>query len=278
VLAAAPSAAADTSPSSNWAGYAVHGTGVSFEQVSAQWRQPRATCVPGSATYSAAWVGLGGFDENSMALEQIGTELDCSKAGRVHSSAWFELVPDPARMIRLSIRPGDLIAANVTVTADRMLVSLSDRTRHRTFTNNVYAPEVDVSSAEWIVEAPSNCVSADSCRTLPLADFGSTTFRHARAVSTTGVAGPISGPAWGRTRILLRPGGTRLVSFEPSEGAATPLALAVGGSSFKVVYSQMAAPGRLRFVGRRFRSSGAPITDTAPAAHPALADRRIRIS
>jgi len=263
VLAAAPSAAADTAPSSNWAGYAVHGTGVSFEQVSAQWRQPSAKCVPGRPAYSAAWVGLGGFSETSTALEQIGTELDCGRAGRVLSSAWFELVPEPARMIGLKVRPGDLVAAKVTVTGNRVFVSLSDRTRRRTFADTLYAPDIDVSSAEWIVEAPSDCVSATSCHTLPLADFGTTTFRLAQAVSTTGDTGPINDPAWGRTRIILRSDRTRLLSFKPAQGAATPLALNTSGSSFKVVYSQLAAPGTLSFVRREFLRSTALFTATA---------------
>ncbi len=263
-LAAAPPALADTSDSSNWAGYAIHGTGVSFQQVTAQWRQPIAKCVPARPTYSAAWVGLGGFSETSTALEQIGTELDCGRAGKVLSSAWFELVPEPARTIGLRVRPGDLVAAKVTVTGRQVVFALSDRTRHSTFTKTLYAPQVDVSSAEWIVEAPSDCVSSTSCRTLPLADFGSTTFRRAQAVSTTGLSGSITDPGWSRTKIKLRPAGTRFISLHgQSVGAATPLAPSAGGSSFKVVYSRMPVPSGPMFVRREFVQS-TRLTATEP--------------
>jgi Peptidase A4 family len=57
--------------SSNWAGYAVagpvpaSGAAVSYRAVSGTWVQPTATCTPGKATYSAFWVGLGGFAETS---------------------------------------------------------------------------------------------------------------------------------------------------------------------------------------------------------------------
>ncbi len=256
VLAAAPGALADTSDSSNWAGYAIHATGTSFQVVTARWRQPRARCVPGKATYSAAWVGLGGFSESSNALEQTGTELDCGPAGKVISSAWFELVPAPARTIRLRVRPGDLMAAKVTVTGSQVSVGLSDLTRHWTFTKTLHARQVDVSSAEWIVEAPSDCVSANSCQTLPLADFGSATFSFAHTVSASGVSGTISNPGWGVTRIRLRPAGTRFVSLHGGVGlGATPLALRARGSSFEVVYSRLQARSGPMHVRRKFVQS-----------------------
>src|SRR4051812_27590092 len=61
------------SVSSNWAGYAVADsstieTGEStaplvFTSVTATWKQPRARCSAGRATYSAFWVGLGGYGQ-----------------------------------------------------------------------------------------------------------------------------------------------------------------------------------------------------------------------
>ena len=71
--------------SSNWAGYAVSGSGTgttptSFTAVSGSWVQAAATCTAGSPGYSAFWVGLGGFATGSRTLEQIGTEADCSSA------------------------------------------------------------------------------------------------------------------------------------------------------------------------------------------------------
>jgi hypothetical protein len=93
MMAGAGSASAQTttSASSNWAGYAVHGT--TFKKVIGRWTVPSATCGAGEATYSATWVGIGGYSEDSDALEQIGTELDCTAAGKVKSTAWMELVP-----------------------------------------------------------------------------------------------------------------------------------------------------------------------------------------
>jgi hypothetical protein len=99
-LCAAPAALAKTTTSSNWAGYAVHHPGVSFRQVSGTWTQPNATCIPGQSTYSAVWVGIGGYKPTSNALEQIGTEVDCNRAGNTVSSAWYELARRRAPCLR----------------------------------------------------------------------------------------------------------------------------------------------------------------------------------
>jgi hypothetical protein len=242
-LIAAPAAMADTATSSNWAGYAAHRSGTSFEKVSASWRQPRVSCTSGGQTYSAYWVGIGGFSPSSQALEQIGTEADCTN-GHPVVSAWYELVPAPSTPISFALGAGDLINATVLVKGHRVTLSLYDATRHRGFTKTLTARVVDTSSAEWIVEAPSACTDGYSCRTLPLADFGSATFAGARAETTRGHQSGITSGAWDSTKIFLTPAGRRFVGYQASAsgGAAAPSALAAGGSSFKVTYSQTAGP------------------------------------
>src|SRR4051812_6026851 len=72
-------AAFDNEVSSNWAGYAISGTNLTtgaptqYTNVTGSWVQPKANCKAGES-YSAFWVGLGGFSGTSTALEQIGTE------------------------------------------------------------------------------------------------------------------------------------------------------------------------------------------------------------
>jgi Peptidase A4 family len=240
----APAAFANVTNSSNWAGYAVHRSGVSFRQVSATWTQPTAACIAGQPTYSAAWVGLGGYSQNSDALEQAGTELDCSPSGQVLSTAWYELVPAPSKTVSLPVSPGDVMHATVTVVGHRATIDLENLTQHRTFRRTLNTPSIDVSSAEWIVEAPSSeCVSQFDCLTLPLADFGSVTFDSASVVSTRGVAGSILSGSWGRTRINLTPGGPHfIVYYRPRgvAGEATTSPLRSGGTEFDVTYSSVA--------------------------------------
>jgi hypothetical protein len=252
-LGAAPAALADTSVSSNWAGYAVHRPGVHFSRVSALWRQPRVTCSAPDQTYSATWVGIGGFSQSSGALEQIGTEADCDGDGNIVSSAWYELVPAPSVPIRMTVRPGDVMGANVVLGARRTVtLTLTDYTRHHTFSRRLRASMIDDTAAEWIVEAPSACTSASSCQTLPLADFGTAAFGVAQARSTRGLTGTISSPAWDPTQITLAPHARRFVAYSAqSPGGATPTDLAVGGSSFSVTYDGPTAASTGPYFGTR---------------------------
>jgi hypothetical protein len=246
-LLLAPGALAKATQSTNWAGYAVHRAGVSFHSVSASWIQPNATCTAGQPSYSSAWVGLGGYSPTSDALEQIGTELDCSASGKVVSSAWYELVPAPSKTISLVVQPGDAMHATVSVTGHRVLVELDNLTSHQRFRKTLHTAAIDVSSAEWILEAPSECISQYSCQALPLANFGSLTFGSASVVAANGRAGTIAGADWTRTRIRLIAGAQRLIvsrDSTDSAGEAVPSTLRGGGSAFAVTFA--AAPAQSR--------------------------------
>jgi len=234
-----PAAEASGTPSANWAGYAVHGT--TFERVSGSWRQPRATCGTGGRTYSAMWVGLGGYSLTSNSLEQVGTELDCHQNGQASSSAWYELVPAASHRIGLPVRPGDWINATVRSSAGAVVVSIKDETTHRGFDKTFHPPAVDLTSAEWILEAPSACIfGSTACETLPLTDFGQAVFRNARAQATAGRVGTISNAAWNRTKINLTAQGQVFSGNRPGittlGASATPSSLNSYGGSFTVTY------------------------------------------
>ena len=110
-----------------------------------------------------------------------------------------------------------------------------------------------MSSAEWIVEAPSECVSQFACQALPLADFGSVTFDSVDATSTTGTSGSIIAPGWWRTKIELTPGAQRFhrrSQTSDTAGSATPSTLQADGSEFDVTYATVAVPHD-QFAGTR---------------------------
>ena len=244
-LVGAATASADSSDSSNWAGYAAHRSGVRFRKVIGAWTQPNATCTPGKATYSSVWVGLGGYSVSSPALEQIGTELDCTASGRVASSVWYELVPAASHITRLIVRPGDRIRASVTVTGNRVRLAITDLTRHRSFAITLHTTVLDTTSAEWIVEAPSACTSSTNCQTLPLANFGSTGLTGARATTTSGHTGSITDRRWATTKISLAEDARRFAATGGTGARpvlAAPSALSAGGSAFSVSYSGGTVP------------------------------------
>jgi Peptidase A4 family len=253
-LVGAPAAFANTTQSSNWAGYAVHRGGVHFTTVTGTWIQPHATCTAGQATYSSVWVGLGGYTLDSPALEQIGTESDCTASGRAVSSAWYELVPSASHGVKLTVAPGDRMRASVTVKGGEVTVTLADLTRHRSFTKRLHPATVDTTSAEWILEAPSVCSSSWDCHTLPLADFGSAGFTAAAATTTAGHRGTIEDREWTTTKISLAGSGRTFVS-NPSvpQATAVPSSLSAQGSAFTVTYrggvtSSVSRPSQNAFV------------------------------
>ena len=236
-----------TAMSSNWAGYAVAAPdgapAESFSNVSGSWIQPTATCTAGTPTFSAFWVGIGGFSPTSQALEQVGTEADCSPTGHVTYFVWYELVPAAPVTVKLPLKAGDGIAASVAVSGKNVSIRITNVTQKKnTFAKRLTmtSPAPDLSSAEWVAEAPSACTTRGTCTVLPLANFGGMTFVAAKATAA-GHTGTISDPAWSATAISLAGGGPmgpRHFATVALTANATPTPLSPDGSLFGVTWSQ----------------------------------------
>jgi hypothetical protein len=248
---AAPTAGIDVS--SNWSGYAVTGVGstatvastsMSFADVTGTWTQPAAACTPGQSTSAAMWVGLGGYTVGSNALEQAGTAADCNGAGKATYYAWYELVPASSVTLKLKIFPGDKITATVLAKGNDVLVQLKNRTRHTAFTKHLPMVNPDLTSAEWIAEAPSECTATGLCRTVPLTNFGSVTFSKIATLGN-GQGGTLSGPGWESTPIQLVPRARRFFgdvnASATSTAGASPTSLSADGSTFTVNWIANAA-------------------------------------
>jgi hypothetical protein len=238
---AASAVAVTQQDDSNWAGYLVASsttTKTSFSAVSGSWTQPAADCGAGSPSHSAFWVGLGGYSGDH--LEQTGTSADCSATGQASYSAWYELVPAAQVPVTMTVQPGDRISAHVAVSGDTVTVSLADLTRHASFSKRLTMSSPTVSSAEWIAEAPSRCLSSSSqdCHILSLADFGSVTFTSASA-SADGRTGSITSGLAPVSALTLEanPGFGRLYATA-AQADASPGALSGNGSSFTVTWQR----------------------------------------
>ena len=245
-------AAAGDQQSSNWAGYAIADsatiggapitgstTALAFTSVTATWVQPRVTCTGDGPTYSAFWVGLGGFATDSTALEQTGTSADCNASGKPAYSVWYELVPSATVSVNLKIMPRDVITASVNILPNGVLVQVKDRTRKTSFTKLLATPStVDATSAEWIAEAPSTCDALlTKCRALPLANFGRVPFTRIAAVAN-GHGGTINDPLWTPTAIDLVPDSSSArFGNLGATGSATPTSLDPTGRAFAVSFS-----------------------------------------
>jgi hypothetical protein len=210
--------------SQNWAGYTVGAS--SFSSVSGSWVEPAASCNSGQ-TDAAFWVGLGGSSSQSRALEQTGTEIDCSPSGQATHFAWYELVPKAPVKMDLAIHAGDRISARVTVSGTSVTVALSDNTTGQSATKTLEMSSPDTSSAEWIAEAPSQCDSTlTSCQPLDLTDFDTVRFSDATATAD-GHTGRISDTAWTPSAVAIGDNGG---------AGAQPSSSNSAGSAFSVKY------------------------------------------
>lgn len=174
------------SNSTNWSGYASLTSltspdrdSVSF--VAGDWTIPSLTCTS-LTTYSSAWVGIDGYSDNTV--EQIGTEHDCYR-GQSYYSVWYEMYPRSMRTVRLPVKAGDQIHAEVSYTnRNRFNLKIQNLSTGRSYTTTQKAG-AQRTSAEWVVEAPSSYFGV-----LPLTNFGTITMSNASA-TINGVSGAI---------------------------------------------------------------------------------------
>ncbi|GAS80762.1 G1 family glutamic endopeptidase [Paenibacillus amylolyticus] len=146
----------DSSPrfgwiSSNWSGYARTGTQNQYRRISAEWTVPYV--LPGTRnSYSSAWIGIDGFENSS--LIQTGTGHDWIQ-GKPSYYAWWEILPDAETIIPHPVSPGHRIRAVISkLTRKTWCITLSNLTLGWTFRTIQYYSG-PLSSAEWIVEAPT---------------------------------------------------------------------------------------------------------------------------
>ncbi len=151
-------------------------------------------------------------------------------------------MPADSVNLKVKIRPGDMIASAVVVNGTDVLVQVTDRTRRVRFTKHLSMASPDLSSAEWITEAPSQCGSSSFCPQLSLTNFGSVTFTRSFAIGN-GLNGTISSPNWMSTESQLVPRAHRFYG-DPNDptslaggAGATPTALVPDGSGFTVAWS-----------------------------------------
>ncbi|HSP72584.1 MAG TPA: G1 family glutamic endopeptidase [Gaiellaceae bacterium] len=253
VPAAASAGGTITEPqiSSNWAGYAAVGTlgaPAEFKDVTGTWVVPKATCTVGRADAVAFWVGLGGFSDGSESLQQLGTESECSGRSTTPTySVWWEIVPAASVPVKMKLLPGDAVTAAVLVDGRKVTMSLKNVTRKTRFSKTIVASHpLDLSSAEWIAEAPAQCTARGRCRVVNLTKFGTVTFTKAAAIGSAH-AGTISDPAWDVTPLRLVTGGAAGRFFVggdvlgPGVGAV-PADLSADGRSFSISWQQGVTP------------------------------------
>ena len=189
-----------------WAGYAItNESGKPFTSVTATWRQPRAYCRAGAAS-AAFWVGLGGFSNGSQRIEQVGADADCTPADKPTYYAWYDLPPSPGVVVKLAVKPADVLTASVRMNMAKTVLSvrIDDVTTGSSYSKQLLVRSPDLSSAEWIAEAPVDCAGYGGCQSVPLADFGSVSFTKIGAVAG-GRKGTVTDTHWRANAVQLVP-------------------------------------------------------------------------
>lgn len=188
--------------SANWAGYAVHRSGVKFKGIKATFFVPFLNCsvTPGNTPpgdFSAHWVGLDGLSDATV--EQDGIEADCS-GGSASYHAWHEVFPRPEQRFSMKIRPGDSITASVkfTKSSRKYKLEVTDNTTHKhaTARQRCAGSACKRSSAEIISEAPTVGGSL-----APLADYGALSYAGI-SIKGGGRTSGIKSSRWKRVKIV----------------------------------------------------------------------------
>lgn len=259
-----------TADAYNWSGYAVAAstpppapgtapTGVTVTSVSGSWVVPKATCTGRSTQYAAFWIGIDGW--YSPTVEQIGTDSDCS-SGTPQYYAWYEFYPldsyyacptakgrnQPACALK-DLSPGDTMTASVVYNSNgTFTATIEDVTKGSSTTfSTIYTPNREtgtpqLSSAEWIAEAPC-CTNSGG--TLPLSDFGTVAFQSADAVVNGSASSPVGffysdAPAtwWECTMVIqsypIPDGGVNPPAPPTADIMAEPATLLDNGSAFDI--------------------------------------------
>ncbi len=234
--------------SSNWSGYAVTATPGSVTYASGSWIVPAVTGT--SNSYAACWTGIDGY--SSSTVEQTGT-ISYMNGNTPTYYAWYEFYPFEAIVqINLikgqtadTVSAGDTIFASVTYSTPSSVPTftlyIDDITAKWTYSEVALVstltksePTPALSSAEWIVEAPTSGRSI-----LPLANFGTAYFGQ----DNTGVLSPANcyatiGTTTAPIGSLTAVSGTAIYTITMSDGnaKATPSTL-TAEESFSVAYS-----------------------------------------
>ena len=215
------SSQSDSSPismqSPQWAGYVVMSNLILRQplvtSVRGSWTVP-AVESSGNDTYSATWVGIGGYGEQS--LIQTGT-LQQFVNGVPTYYAWYQLLPNRAvRILNVSVQPGDTIMASVNWVEGNVnswSIEISDVTTGDSF-QRTFSYASKRLSAEWVVESPTVGGNIST-----LANFGSVVFSDCYATVDNETGTISSFP--GYQIVMYSQGGEQLVTVSPlnSEGS-----------------------------------------------------------
>ncbi|MCW6159570.1 MAG: hypothetical protein LVQ95_00565 [Candidatus Micrarchaeales archaeon] len=214
--------------SDNWAGYiwvpADSGYSGYIAGLNATFTVPRVSHSNLSVNESVGvWIGVDGYSNEN--LIQTGIAGDDAN-GQTYYYAWYELLPQNATLINITVSPGDTMFAQITLlnaTSYLWNIDIVDITNGQSFSTNVtyYTP---LASAEYVVEAPALNNSI-----LTLAPFTTVEFNSANMYLCSYSGGCFYYPVGAVSPHIL--------FVNQSGNAASPSVITPGNESFYVTYT-----------------------------------------
>ena len=176
----------------NWSGYAALSPRP-FRSVHATFVQPSVRCPGIKHQYTSNWVGLDGY--NDQTVEQDGTLGFCGGKhyGAPHYEAWIEMYPLPS-VNAFPVHPGDIMSASVNYAHGKFTLRIADLTTGQSKTTSAACTSCKRASAEWIIERPALCANKACTKAIlgELANFRSTTMSNNTAAVAGGKAKPVN--------------------------------------------------------------------------------------
>jgi len=168
---------------SNWAGaaWAAPPSGTKFTAVSGTFNVPTVSGASGAA--GAAWVGIDGYNTDSIL--QTGIQWEVS-GGSVVYSAWHEWYPaDSINFPSLPMSAGDEIAVSVVATSStKGTATVKNTSTGKSVTASISGEALAGQNAEWIVED-----FEEGSSLVPFAKFSTVTFTSSTATTNSGTTG-----------------------------------------------------------------------------------------
>ena len=237
--------------STNWGGYVIASNQTALNDYNAAYAKPTVTQVNASwivqtassshsATYSAQWVGIGGFFSGDNTLIQTGTSSDYSHGASYN--AWYELLPASETVISMTVKPGDKMYASISLvpgTTNEWNITINDISENEAFSKIVTYNSSKL-SGEYIEERPELC-TATHCSLSTLTDFGTAYYGE----GYTGITTPATNYAMvGSVQSDIGNLPYTTVTMVSNTGAAlaVPSALQYDGTSFAMTYEGSSSP------------------------------------
>ncbi len=160
VAVTTPLGAPTTTPtdvsSANWSGYTAYGG--PFTAATGTFTVPTVV-ANGTEGHTSEWVGIDGGTPSDTSLIQAGVEEDVGTGSAVTTYAWWEILPAVETPISLPVSPGDIVTISISaLTQGQWRISIVDNTNGGEFSID-QAYSGNGSTAEWIVEAPTDALS-----------------------------------------------------------------------------------------------------------------------